>query len=58
MNEAQVATGLLRWTLELKLDAFIFELERRYSPDQPRVSAGSAEGGQWTSGGDWQEAHP
>ena len=25
--------------------------ERRYSPDQPRVPAGSAEGGQWTSGG-------
>jgi len=26
-------------------------LERRYSSDQPRVGAGSAEGGQWTSGG-------
>src|SRR5437764_417242 len=24
---------------------------RRYSPDQPRVPAGSREGGQWTSGG-------
>ena len=26
-------------------------LERRYSPDQPRVPAGSSGGGQWTSGG-------
>ncbi len=25
--------------------------ERRYSPNQPRAPAGSAEGGQWTSGG-------
>jgi hypothetical protein len=26
-------------------------LERRYSPDQPRVPAGSSGGGQWTGGG-------
>jgi len=26
-------------------------LERRYSPDQPRVPAGNSGGGQWTSGG-------
>jgi hypothetical protein len=25
--------------------------ERRYSPNQPRAPAGSADGGQWTSGG-------
>lgn len=25
--------------------------ERKYSPDQPRVPAGSAEGGQWTDAG-------
>ncbi|RXT54751.1 hypothetical protein B6S44_14145 [Bosea sp. Tri-44] len=27
------------------------ELARKYNPDQPRVPAGSAGGGQWTSGG-------
>jgi hypothetical protein len=48
-SEAQVATELLRWTLELKLDAFLFDLERRYIPDQPRVPAGNADGGQWTN---------
>ena len=26
-------------------------IEHKYSPDQPRVPAGSSEGGQWTSGG-------
>lgn len=26
--------------------------ERKYSPDQPRVPAGSREGGRWTSGSD------
>ena len=40
--------------LELTLYAFAKVLdarrapERRYSPDQPRVSAGSPDGGQWT----------
>jgi hypothetical protein len=27
------------------------ELARKYNPDQPRVPAGNADGGQWTSGG-------
>lgn len=27
------------------------ELGRKYNPDQPRVPAGNADGGQWTSGG-------
>lgn len=27
------------------------ELVRKYNPDQPRVPAGNADGGQWTSGG-------
>lgn len=35
--------------LELKLGAFARALERRYSPDQPRVPAGTPEGGQWTA---------
>ena len=52
MTEAQVAAALLRWTVEMKLDAFIMELERRYAPDQPRVPAGSPDGGQWTLGAD------
>jgi len=38
-------------TLELKLLAFADALERRYAPDQPRVPAGNADGGQWTDGG-------
>lgn len=38
-------------TLEWKLGVFVRELERRYSPDQPRVPAGSPEGGQWTETG-------
>jgi len=50
MSEARVAAQLLRWTVEMKLDAFIFALERRYAPDQPRVPAGSPDGGQWTIG--------
>ncbi len=38
-------------TLELKFDLFIAALERRYSPEQPRVPAGDPAGGQWTGGG-------
>lgn len=34
-------------TLELKLDAFIYALERRYRPDQPRAPRGTPIGGQW-----------
>lgn len=29
----------------------------KYSPDQPRVPAGSADGGQWTDGGGWTARH-
>jgi HK97 family phage prohead protease len=36
---------------ESKLRLFALSLERRYSPSQPRVPAGSREGGRWTSGG-------
>lgn len=45
-----LALGLA--TLELKLDAFVRVLERRYRPDQPRVPAGNPDGGQWTRTGD------
>jgi hypothetical protein len=38
----------LRWDL-LVLKAAL-RLHRRYDPDQPRVPAGSPDGGQWTSG--------
>ena len=38
-------------TVEWKLGAFARELEQRYSPNQPRVPAGTPEGGQWTSTG-------
>ena len=38
-------------TFWLKLDAFVGMLERRYRPDQPRVPAGSPDGGQWTAAG-------
>lgn len=34
-------------TLELKLDAFVFALERWYRPDQPRAPRGTPIGGQW-----------
>jgi hypothetical protein len=33
-----------------ELAAFYERFERKYSPDQPRVPAGSSDGGQWTSG--------
>jgi hypothetical protein len=32
--------------------------ERKYSLDQPRVPAGSSDGGQWTSGGSGADAKP
>jgi len=38
-------------TLELKLDAFIRALERRYRPDQPRAPRGTPIGGQWVPDG-------
>lgn len=34
-------------TLELKLDAFVWALKRRYRPDQPRAPRGTPIGGQW-----------
>lgn len=39
----------LRWDILVLKTAL--RLHRRYDPNQPRVPAGSAEGGQWTSGG-------
>jgi hypothetical protein len=38
-------------TLELRLDAFIWELERRYRPDQPRAPKGTPIGGRWIRDG-------
>jgi hypothetical protein len=42
---AQVAAAAVVTRLRLLADAF------KYDPDQPRVPAGSPEGGQWTSTG-------
>lgn len=42
-----MSLSLERATLELKLDSFIFALERWYRPDQPRAPRGSPIGGQW-----------
>jgi HK97 family phage prohead protease len=36
---------------ESKLRLFARTLDQRYSPEQPRVPAGSREGGRWTGGG-------
>jgi hypothetical protein len=43
------ARAVLTATLDRAIRAY--RLSRKYSPDQPRVPAGSTEGGQWTSGG-------
>jgi len=41
----------LRWEVKkLKLEHELWRFEQKYSPDQPRVPAGSQQGGQWTSG--------
>jgi hypothetical protein len=40
-------TALYIATYEMRLEA----LEQKYSPNQPRVPAGSPDGGQWTDGG-------
>src|ERR1041384_5062096 len=41
----------LRWEVKkLKLEHELWRFEQKYSPDQPRVPAGSPQGGQWTSG--------
>lgn len=34
-------------TLELKLEALVWALERRYRPDQPRAPRGTPIGGRW-----------
>jgi hypothetical protein len=36
---------------KLKLEYELDRFQRKYSPNQPRVPAGSPDGGQWTSGG-------
>gem|GEM_PF-1250735 len=36
---------------KLKLEYELRRFQQKYSPDQPRVPAGSREGGQWTGGG-------
>jgi len=42
----------LRWEFKkLKLEHELWCFEQKYSPNQPRVPAGSPNGGQWTSGG-------
>src|SRR5947209_18735499 len=42
----------LRWLVKsLRTDLALRRLRQKYSPAQPRVSAGSPEGGQWTNGG-------
>ncbi len=44
---------LRRRLVALKAQTWLLrhELARKYNPDQPRVPAGNADGGQWTSGG-------
>ncbi|KUL93542.1 hypothetical protein DK26_22085 [Bosea sp. WAO] len=44
---------LRRGLVSLKAQTWLLrqELARKYNPDQPRVPAGNADGGQWTSGG-------
>lgn len=49
LRSAQASLAHLRWLVaDLKFDLVMRRLGRKYSPDQPRVPAGSAEGGQWT----------
>ena len=36
---------------KLKLEYELRRFQQKYSPNQPRVSAGNPDGGQWTSGG-------
>jgi hypothetical protein len=41
----------LRWEVKkLKLEHELWCFEQKYSPNQPRVPAGSSQGGQWTGG--------
>ncbi len=52
LQRAQASLAHLRWLVaDLKFDLTLRALRRKYSPDQPRVPAGSREGGQWTDAG-------
>jgi len=53
-----MATDIDLVVLELKLAALVSRLERRHAPDQPRVPAGSSEGGQWTDGASFSSVAP
>jgi hypothetical protein len=50
LSDRRTALAISLATLQLKLYALADTLERRYSPDQPRVSAGNPDGGQWIGG--------
>lgn len=54
-RRAIASARLLRAIADLRWDLLVLKtalrLHRRYDPNQPRVPAGSAEGGHWTSGG-------
>ncbi|MDP2801742.1 MAG: hypothetical protein Q8O26_07645 [Phreatobacter sp.] len=54
-RRAIASTRLLRAIADLRWDILVLKtalgLHRRYDPNQPRVPAGSPDGGQWTSGG-------
>jgi hypothetical protein len=50
MELLNMRCALAALDVELKLCRLIYLL-RKYSPSQPRLPAGSPEGGQWTSGG-------
>ncbi len=43
--------GVRRLLAELKFELLLWQLRRKYRPDQPRVPAGNPDGGQWTSSG-------
>jgi len=54
-RRAIASVRLFRAIADLRWDILVLKtalrLHRRYDPNQPRIPAGSAEGGQWTSGG-------
>jgi len=52
LRRAQARLAHLRWLVaDLTFDFVMRRLARKYSPDQPRVPAGSREGGRWTDAG-------
>lgn len=58
LHDAWLEHRRLRWLIaDLKLDLALRRFARKYSPDQPRVPAGNADGGQWTSGGSANDDH-